>query len=80
MVGNVWEYVEQLAVPSAEAIENMRIHLTPPPRADEPWYQIRGESFAEPSLAQSVIWDSTTVPARWSSPTLGFRCAKDAHQ
>jgi eukaryotic-like serine/threonine-protein kinase len=79
MVGNVWEYVEQLAVPSAQAMENMRIHLNPPPRADEPWYQIRGESFAE-LLAPSVIWDSTTVPARWSSPIIGFRCAKDAHQ
>ncbi len=31
-------------------------------------------------LAQNVIWDSTTVPARWSSPNIGFRCAKDAHQ
>jgi serine/threonine-protein kinase len=79
MIGNVWEYVEQLAVPSAQAMENMRIQLTPPPRADEPWYQIRGESFSEP-LAQSAIWDSTTVPARWSAPTIGFRCAKDTHQ
>jgi eukaryotic-like serine/threonine-protein kinase len=79
MVGNVWEYVEQLAVPSAQAMENMRIHLNPPPRADEPWYQIRGQSYAEP-LAPSVIWDSTTVPARWSSSIIGFRCAKDTHQ
>jgi eukaryotic-like serine/threonine-protein kinase len=79
MIGNVWEYVEQLSVPSAQAMENMRIQLTPPPQADEPWYQIRGESFAEP-LAQSVIWDSTTVPARWKAPTIGFRCVKDTHQ
>jgi eukaryotic-like serine/threonine-protein kinase len=79
MVGNVWEYVEQLSVPSAQALENFRIQLDPAPRADEPWYQIRGESFGDP-LAQSVIWDSTTVPARWSHADIGFRCAKDTHQ
>ncbi len=79
MVGNVWEFVEQLAVPSAQAIENMRIQLDPAPRADEPWYQIRGESFGDP-LAQGVIWDSTTVPARWAYGNIGFRCAKDTHQ
>lgn len=78
MVGNVWEYVEQLSVPSEQAIENFRIMLNPAPRADEPWYQIRGESFKEP-LAQSVIWDFTTVPARWTSFNIGFRCAKDTH-
>ena len=80
MVGNVWEYVEQLSVPSAQAIENFRIRLNPAPRSDEPWYQIRGESFApEERLAQNVIWDFTTVPARWKAPNIGFRCAKDAH-
>jgi eukaryotic-like serine/threonine-protein kinase len=79
MVGNVWEFVEQLAVPTAQAMENMRIKLDPAPRADEPWYQIRGESFGDP-LAQGVIWDSTTVPARWAHADIGFRCAKDTHQ
>ncbi len=80
MIGNVWEYVEQLSVPSAQAIENFRIRLNPAPRSDEPWYQIRGESFApEERLAQNVIWDFTTVPARWKAPNIGFRCAKDAH-
>jgi formylglycine-generating enzyme required for sulfatase activity len=78
MVGNVWEYIEQLSQPSPEAIENVRIYLKPPLQADEPWYQIRGESFKEP-LAQNVIWDFTTVPARWKRPEIGFRCAKDAH-
>jgi formylglycine-generating enzyme required for sulfatase activity len=79
MVGNVWEYVEQLSVPSAAALENFRIRLDPAPRADEPWYQIRGQSFSDP-LGQDVIWDSTTVPARWKDANIGFRCAKDTHQ
>jgi serine/threonine-protein kinase len=78
MVGNVWELIEQLSPPSDEAVENFRIKLNPAPRADEPWYQVRGESFDDP-LAQNVIWDSTTVPARWTAPNIGFRCAKDAH-
>jgi serine/threonine-protein kinase len=78
MVGNVWEYVEQLSVPSAQAMENFRILLNPAPRSDEPWYQIRGGSFDE-GLAQHVIWDFTTVPARWKFSNIGFRCAKDTH-
>jgi formylglycine-generating enzyme required for sulfatase activity len=78
MVGNVWEFIEKLSQPSEEAIENFRIKLNPAPRADEPWYQVRGESFDDP-LAQNVIWDSTTVPARWTAPNIGFRCAKDTH-
>jgi hypothetical protein len=77
-VGNVWELIEQLTPPSEENMENFRILLTPAPRADEPWYQVRGESFDDP-LAQNVIWDSTTVPARWKMRNIGFRCAKDAH-
>jgi formylglycine-generating enzyme required for sulfatase activity len=76
MVGNVWEFIEKLSKPSAENLENFRIKLNPPPRTDEPWYEIRGESFDDP-LAQNVIWDSTTVPARWTWPNIGFRCAKD---
>jgi formylglycine-generating enzyme required for sulfatase activity len=78
MVGNVWELIEQLSPPSEEAVENFRIKLNPAPRVDEPWYQVRGESFDDP-LAQNVIWDSTTVPARWTAPNIGFRCAKDTH-
>ena len=78
MVGNVWELIEQLTPPSEENMENFRILLTPAPQADEPWYQVRGESFDDP-LAQNVIWDSTTVPARWKMRNIGFRCAKDAH-
>jgi serine/threonine-protein kinase len=78
MVGNVWEFVEQLTAPSPQAIENFRILLDPAPRSDEPWYQVRGLSFGE-KLAQGVIWDATTVPARWKHNNIGFRCAKDAH-
>jgi serine/threonine-protein kinase len=77
MAGNVWELVEQLAQPSQQALENFRIALQPPPTSDEPWYMIRGGGFDTP-LTDALLWDSTTVPARWKAPNLGFRCAKDA--
>jgi formylglycine-generating enzyme required for sulfatase activity len=78
MVGNAWEFTEQISQPSQQAIETFRILIKPAPTADEPWYQIRGESDMEP-LAANVLSDSTTVPARWKADNLGFRCAKDAH-
>jgi serine/threonine-protein kinase len=77
MVGNAWELVEQETPPSAEAIERFRIAMDPPPNANEPWYMVRGLSFLVP-LASEATRDSTTVPARWKAPDLGFRCAKDA--
>jgi formylglycine-generating enzyme required for sulfatase activity len=77
MEGNAWELVEQLAQPSQQALENFRIALQPPPTPDEPWYMIRGGGFDTP-LTDTLLWDSTTVPARWKAPNLGFRCAKDA--
>jgi len=77
MAGNAWELVEQLAQPSQQAMENFRIELKPPPTPDEPWYMIRGGGFDTP-VTDSLLWDSTTVPARWKAPNLGFRCAKDA--
>jgi formylglycine-generating enzyme required for sulfatase activity len=77
MVGNVWELVEQESKPSPAALENFRIQMNPPPRADEPWYMVRGMAFDVP-LADGAIWDFTTIPARWTAPDIGFRCAKDA--
>jgi formylglycine-generating enzyme required for sulfatase activity len=79
MVGNVWEFVDQLTVPGPKALEYFRRTLRPPPSADEPWYAIRGQSFRQPSLSADVIWDLATVPARWKAADIGFRCVKDAH-
>ena len=76
MEGNAWELVEELAQPSQQALENFRIALKPPPTPDEPWYAIRGGGFDTP-LTDTLLWDFTTVPARWKAPNLGFRCAKD---
>ena len=79
MVGNVWELVDQFVTPGPHALEYFGKVLTPKPTTEDPWYTIRGGSFSDewPKL-NDVIWDSTTVPARWKDTNIGFRCVKDA--
>jgi eukaryotic-like serine/threonine-protein kinase len=79
MVGNVWELVNQLSTPSARALEYFASELKPKPGPDEPWYQIRGDAFNSKQLDDGALWDSTTVPARWKQPNIGFRCVKDGN-
>ncbi|HWQ53724.1 MAG TPA: bifunctional serine/threonine-protein kinase/formylglycine-generating enzyme family protein [Bryobacteraceae bacterium] len=76
MVGNVWEFVDQLSTPGPLALDYFRKTLSPPPDPGEPWYTIRGVSFDRP-LVDGALYDSTTVPARWRDANIGFRCAKD---
>lgn len=76
MVGNVWEYVNDRVQPSPEVVKSFADLLKPPPTADEEWDRARGESYAEP-LSPDVMWDASTVPARWKDRTIGFRCVKD---
>jgi len=78
MVGNVWELVDQLSTPSSQAVANFSGLMKPPPDPADPWYTIRGGSFDFPQLAPGLVWDSTTVPARWKNANIGFRCVKDA--
>ena len=80
MVGNAWEFVEELNTPGPKAMEYFKKNLIPPPGPDEPWYVIRGQSFLPPKalISPNVIWDHTTVPARWKKGDIGFRCVKDA--
>jgi formylglycine-generating enzyme required for sulfatase activity len=76
MIGNVWELVDEFRTPGPHALEFGK-QLNPSATPDEPWYTIRGGSFSDP-LAKELIWDATTVPARWKNPNIGFRCVKDA--
>lgn len=76
MVGNVWEMVFELTTPSDFALHNYP-SLDPQPTREDSWYQIRGGSFKE-GLQDGLVWDSTTVPARWKSTNIGFRCVKEA--
>jgi serine/threonine-protein kinase len=77
MVGNAWEWVDETAAPSAEVAANFARVLSPPPAAGDRWVRIRGGSFVEP-LDPKVMWDAVTVPARYRSPYIGFRCVKRA--
>lgn len=77
MVGNAWEFVDQLSNPGPNALGYFSKMLTPPPGPAEPWYTIRGLSYTEKELADGALYDFTTVPARWSAVNIGFRCVKD---
>ncbi|MBZ5586381.1 MAG: protein kinase [Acidobacteriia bacterium] len=78
MVGNVWELVDQLSTPSEHTRESIGGRLKPPPGPEEPWYAIRGGAYDFKELLPALVWDSTTVPARWKDANIGFRCVKDA--
>ena len=78
LVGNVWEFVEQLSTPSKAAVDHFRESMTPPPGDEDPWYQIRGLSNKEP-WNSGAVWDSGTIPARWKAADIGFRCVQDPH-
>jgi serine/threonine-protein kinase len=77
MTGNVWEFVDDLKTPSAQAVRSFAAILKPPPTATEPWYVIRGGSYRRP-LSDGVLYEWTSIPARFSGPDVGFRCAKNA--
>jgi formylglycine-generating enzyme required for sulfatase activity len=77
MTGNVWEFADDLKTPSAQAVRSFAAILKPPPTATEPWYVIRGGSFKRP-LADGVVYEWTSIPARFSAQDIGFRCAKNA--
>jgi serine/threonine-protein kinase len=80
MVGNVWELVNELVRPSPEVLTASRRLVSPAPSAEEPWYLIRGGSYKERLADLSdVAFDSTTIPVRYKSDTIGFRCVKDAN-
>jgi eukaryotic-like serine/threonine-protein kinase len=75
MLGNVWEWVDESRPPSAPALKHYAGIMKPPPAPTEPWYVIRGGSFGDP-MGEDYLWDFATVPARFHSGKIGFRCAK----
>jgi eukaryotic-like serine/threonine-protein kinase len=76
MAGNVLEYVRNEITPSIEAVEQFSKIVQPPPAVNEPWYSVKGGSFARP-LAAAVPWEWSAIPARFSAGDIGFRCVKD---
>ncbi len=77
MAGNVWEFVDELRKPSPRAVADY-LAKSFPVTPDEPWYIMRGGSFAQ-HLASTVTYEWSSVPARFSGRSIGFRCVRDAH-
>jgi serine/threonine protein kinase len=79
MVGNVWEFVDELGIPSSRAMSDFRTLLKPAPTKDEPWFLIMGGSYKH-ELLPGATYDAAFVPARFRSEDIGFRCVKDVAQ
>ncbi len=75
MTGNVLEYVDDQITPSPAAVQQFATVLKPPAMANEPWYSVKGGSFAKP-LAAGVAYQWIPIPARFSAPDIGFRCVR----
>jgi len=82
MLGNVWEWVNDVKTPDDLAVRGFRKNTKlKNVTGDEPWFSIRGLSFeAEKSVMERGLTDSATVPARAKLPGLGLRCVKDPPQ
>jgi hypothetical protein len=66
--------VEKPHTPSALAVESLQSALKPPPTAAEPWHYIKGGSF-DRGIAEALSFEFVSLPARFVSPNIGFRCA-----
>jgi eukaryotic-like serine/threonine-protein kinase len=76
MAGNCWQLVEEKRTPSPLSIPQFS-DLDPPATGNEAWCSMRGGSFRAP-LAAAVSYETVTIPERYRSPEVGFRCAKAA--
>jgi formylglycine-generating enzyme required for sulfatase activity/tRNA A-37 threonylcarbamoyl transferase component Bud32 len=77
LVGNVWEFTDELRTPNEATLKSFARLLTPPPTAAEPWYTIRGGAY-DSKLSDGILWETGSVPARYKAFNIGFRCVKDA--
>jgi len=85
MVGNVWEFVDQTVVPIEVNVKRWAKSLNAPPQ--EPWYEIRGESFVDGLASKDSgdfdyggIWEESAVPANGVKSNIGFRCVMEVPQ
>ena len=69
MIGNAKEFTADRTAPTALAIRNYAVD-------EAAWYAVKGGSFKS-RLAEAVAFAVEPVPASYSGPDLGFRCARD---
>jgi serine/threonine-protein kinase len=74
MIGNAWEMVEGEVLPSTNAVANFA-SLKPPANAQEKWITMRGGSF---HTLLAPAYEFASIPERFSSTDIGFRCARSA--
>jgi formylglycine-generating enzyme required for sulfatase activity len=78
MIGNAWEWVNDMRSPTQEDVDDFAKRVQPPLASDELWYAVRGGGFDSQQLTPLLMWDSKAAPQRWRSNDIGFRCVKDA--
>jgi serine/threonine protein kinase len=76
MTGNAWEMVDGKITPSPQALK-IFASLKPPATEEEPWISMRGGSF-NTRVEEAVASEFASIPERFSSIDIGFRCAKSA--
>jgi len=69
LLGNVKEFTADRATPTALAIRAFATE-------EEHWYAVKGGSF-ESRLAEAIAFAIEPIPASYSAPDLGFRCARN---
>ena len=77
MAGNVWEWVDKPHTPTALAVESLQQLLKPPPVAGEAWHRIKGGAY-DRGIAEALAFEFVSMPARFRSPNIGFRCVLPA--
>ncbi len=83
LFGNVWEWVDQRATPSADDVREIARglkNIKPALSLTEPYYFIRGGSYkwdAPKEMWSHLMWDGIVFPAWAKAPDVGFRCAMD---
>jgi formylglycine-generating enzyme required for sulfatase activity len=75
MAGNAWEMVDGNVEPSVDAKAAFAKLLTPPLTPQDKWITMRGGSFHS-KLAAAVTYEFVSIPERYSSSDIGFRCAR----
>ena len=76
LAGNVFEWVDERAKPSAGALRSFGAIMKPEPTEADLWVQIRGGSYLRPLLKNASV-EFASVPAAYKASDIGFRCVAD---